>query len=132
MAQEALIPPHLIKQEPVEFCQLVCTDCLQEETIDVYSNSNTTPYRCWKCENEEDDGQREKQQWAEAGSIDCNRTSSSTCMDLDEIFYSDEDDASEEEEQREGSVGSVGSAPSTSYMTVTTHIEVYTLYYYKQ
>ena len=105
MAQEALIPSHLIKKEPMEFCQLVCTDCLQQHKIDIYSRYNTTPFRCIKCESEEYDGQRE------------------------EIFYSDEDDGSEEEEQREGSVGSVGSAPSTSYMTVTTHIvEVYTLY----
>ena len=117
MAQEALIPSHLIKQEPIEFCQLVCTDCLQEKQIDIFSSYNTTPFRCITCENEEHDGQREKEQWEESGTKDC----------MDDIFYSDEDDGSEEEEQREGSVGSVGSAPSTSYMTVTTHI-VYTLY----
>ena len=126
MAQEALIPSHLIKQEPMECCQLVCTDCLQEHTIDIYSSYNTTPFRCIKCESEEYDGQREKEQWEEYGTKDCNRTSI-TCMD--DIYYSDEDDGSEEEEQKEGSVGSVGSAPSTSYMTVTTTtIEVYTLY----
>ena len=125
MAQEALIPPHLIKQEPVEFCQLVCTDCLQEETIDIYSSYNTTPYRCIQCQNEE-----EKEQLEESGTKDCNRTSSSACMD--DIFYSDDD--SEDEEQREGSgVMEIGSAPSTSYMTVTTYMTVtHTLYYYKQ
>ena len=126
MAQEALIPSHLIKKEPMEFCQLVCTDCLQQHTIDIYSRYNTTPFRCIKCESEEYDGQREKEQWEESGTKDCNRTSSSTCMD--EIFYSD----SEEEEQREGSgVMEIGSAPSTSFsMTVTTYMTVtHTLYY---
>ena len=134
MAQEALIPLNLIKQEPEEFCQLVCSVCLQETQLDVSSSCNTTP------ENviEEDDGPRENEQCEDSGSMEyhCNGTSSSNCMD--DIFYSDEDDGSEEEEQREGSVGMetpcIGSAPSTSYMTVTTHIvtEVYTLYYYKQ
>ena len=134
MAQEALIPVHLIKQEPEEFCQLVCTGCLQQHNIDVYSSYNTRPYRCSGCENEEDDGPREKEHWEESGSME------SHCNGADDIFYSDEneDAGSEEEEQKEGSVGMeipcIGSPPSTSYITVTTHIvtEVYTLYYYKQ
>ena len=124
MAQEALIPSHLIKQEPMEFCQLVCTDCLQEHTIDIYSSYNTTPFRCIKCESEEYDGQTEKEQCEESWTKDC----------MDDIFYSDEDDGSEDEEQREGSgVMEIGSAPSTSYMTVTTYMTVtHTLYYYKK